>query len=848
MSQQQFYKVYISPSKGNKEFSSWEDKIKENFGPLSGYATDLNNGKSANAILLDLLKLQPTGAASYPNYLNIKNVYLEHIKSLQANLEEEDNTLKQEISTLEGDSPSAKVVNILQKYGILTGIEFFIPQEKIYRHFDDFMGENVYKGGKNPYEHYWEEVISAIDYVPEKGFRYYDTKLAVQVLIFSKVKFKLLDITNFISNITTNTNIGSGGNFSIQMNLISQSELETESAFQNNNINITGYKKALFLQSIFRENDLVFIRFEKLKSEKDEFYTEYNESEYDPSLSRVANKRKYSERKEKKIKGKYWDMIGLVDTTSINSTYNTIGINIVGRDLIKLLIEDYNFFIPIQFGNTPETIFGGGNTKIFNRLFTSGEYNLEFTKSFRSIENSIGFILSQLTNTQILSPACLELLKKEYGDDLSKQFEYTQGGKNEKQSVINGIWGLVNYYVDENISHYRLADASLRSPDGSVLQQIHKVCQEPFVEIIADTFVDKFSLILRRPPFTIKDIAKQKFIIIGKESTITESLVFDQNISTIYQLNPQGGCFVNNNSIPLAYLPMIVLDEYTKMWGNKLYSQVFNYTNIDAYTKVAEKNEKQNSSIKESFIEALIWLIESSAYLPFSRTGTITIRGDRRIKIGQWVYFEKSNEVFYVEGVQHIVNIVGGTPDRRTVLKVSRGLVKDYISPKRDISSSSQDGSQKSKVKSVSYSNVSYGDLIDIDYLKEGLKELFVKLNKDFNIQRLKKDGNKYSKTNSIVINEVFNFFLSGAQFEGAVKPFVKNYEVQPAVELNDLNRLQKGEESYHLYISDGSNDDNNSSEELNNQNNIGNELPKVKGYQRVGNLEIGYRLIPIYE
>ena len=640
------------------------------------------------------------------------------------------------------------------------------------------------------------------------------------------------------------------------MNLVSQSELETESAFQDNNINITGYKKALFLQSIFRENDLVFIRFEKLKSEKDEFNTEYNENKYDPSLSRVENERKYSERKEKKIKGKYWDMIGLIDTTSIDSTYNTIRINIIGRDLIKLLIEDYNFFIPIQFGNTPETIFGGGDTKIFNRLFTSGEYNLEFIKSFRSIENSIGFILSQLTNTQILSPACLELLKKEYGEDLSKQFEYTQGGKNEniqegknkKQAVINGVWGLVNYYVDENISHYRLADASLKSPDGSVLQQIHKVCQEPFVEIIADTFVDKFSLILRRPPFTIEDIAKQKFIIIGKESTITESLVFNQNISTIYQLIPQGGCFINNNSIPLAYLPMIVLDEYTKMWGSKLYSQVFNYINIDAYTKVEEKNEKQ-SSIKESFIDALIWLIESSAYLPFSRTGTITIRGDRRIKIGQWIYFEKSNEIFYVEGVQHSVNISGNNLDRRTVLKVSRGLVKDYIFPKRDISSSSQDGFQKSKVKSVSYSNISYGDLIDINYLKEGLKELFIKLNKDFNIQRLKKDGNKYFKTNSIVINEVFNFFLSGAQFEGAVKPFIKNYEVQPAVELNDLNRLQKGEESYHLYISDGSDNNNgNGSDGLDNQNNIGNELPKVKGYQKVGNPEIGYKFIPIYE
>ena len=37
------------------------------------------------------------------------------------------------------------------------------------------------------------------------------------------------------------------------MHLISQAELENGSNFQDNNINVTGYTKALFLQSIFRE-------------------------------------------------------------------------------------------------------------------------------------------------------------------------------------------------------------------------------------------------------------------------------------------------------------------------------------------------------------------------------------------------------------------------------------------------------------------------------------------------------------------------------------------------------------------------------------------------------------------
>lgn len=797
---QEFAFVYISPSKGRNKISSWEDKINENFGPLSGYASDLRSGKSVDIILLDLLKLQVKEKPENINYLNIRGIYLEHVKSLQ-NLSNEDSTLKQEILTLELESPSLKTVEILKKYGILTGIEWFIPYEKIFRNYDDFMGENTYKGGRNPYKDYWDywdDIISANNYIPVKGFKYYDLKLTVQVLIFSKVKFKLIDVTNFVSNVTTNAYIGSGGNFSIKMNLISQSDLEQEnkSFLQDNNLNITGYQKALFLQSVFRENDLVFIRFEKLRVEN------YDSKEGYSSLEVQNNNAK------KKIKGRYWDMIGLIDNTSINTTYDNIEITISGRDLIKLLIEDYNFFIPIQFGNTPETIFGGGGTKIFKRLFTNGEYNLEFTKALRSIENTVGFILSQLTNTEILSPACVELLVKEYGDDLSKQFEYNKGQREEKQLVIKGIWGLVNYYVDEKITHYRLADASLKSPNGSVLQQIGKCCQQPFVEVIADTFVDKYSLIIRRPPFTIEDIYQQKFIIIGKESTISENLIFNQEVYTIFQLNPQGGCFVNNNSIPLAYLPMVVLDEYVKLWGNKLYAQTFDYINIDAFTRVSENNN-QISSMKETFVDALIWLIEANAYLPFSRKGTITIRGDRRIKIGQWIYFEKTNEIFYVEGVQHSVNVSGGNLDRRSVLKVSRGLVKDYIKPKKL--------SQNINVSSV-FSNLinkfSYGDLINIQYLKEGLKELFIKMNKNFSFSS-KNKKKSFTKTDSVVNSEVFNFFLSGAQFEGKIYPYIKDYYDKPAIDLNSIDLMQKQQdtgrtlENVHSHIS--SNDNQNS-------------------------------------
>lgn len=781
-------KVYISPSKGSNEISSWKDKIEENYGPLSGYVSDLKE-KGLNQVLLDILQYQGENMIANQNYFNIKGIYSEHINFLQTNLENENSTLKKEIESLEGNSPSLQIVDILIKYGILPGIEFFIPYEKVYRGYSDIMGDNVFKGvdAQAPYKKYWDEIFKDVNYTPEKEvpFKYSDIKLAVQVLVYSKAKFKIFDITNFLSEVDTFVSKTSGGNFNIKMHLVSMSELEVGSNFQDHNLNITGYTKALFLQSIFRENDLVFIRFENLKAEnKDEYEDITDKDNYFYKIGKKQNKKI-------KIKGKYWDMIGLIDSTSIMSDYNSLNITITGRDLIKLVIEDNNFFIPYQWANSPDTIFGGKHSnKIFKRLFATGEYNLEFVRSLRSIENSLGFVFSQLTNIEVLSNSCVEFLQKEYDNDLA--YTYLENGK-EKKLSINGIWGLVQFYVDEKISHLRLADASLKNPQGSTMQQVLKICQEPFVEIIADTFVDKYNFIARRPPFTIEDIAKSNFFIVGRDSSISDNLSFCKDVYTVYQLIPQGACFTDNSSIVLSYLPMIVLDDYTKLWGNKLYSQVYNYINIDTFNQIEDDTKKQKS-MKESFIEALIWLIESTAYLPFSRTGQIVIKGDRRIKVGQWIYYEKTNEVFYVDAVNHSVSITDGMANRVTTLNVSRGLVKDYVKPVEkktgiafsgDVSKSIWQKMRLKKKKMIS--NMSYGDLIDIDILREGLKELCIKMNKEFSTQREIKDEDTFKPNSSLVIPEVFNFFLSGSQFEGKVTPYVLYYN-QAAVSLGDLN------------------------------------------------------------
>lgn len=60
--------------------------------------------------------------------------------------------------------------------------------------------------------------------------------------------------------------------------------------------------------------------------------------------------------------------------------------------------------------------------------------------------------------------------------------------------------------------------------------------------------------------------------------------------------------------------------------------------------------------------------------MPFTRQGTITLYGDRRIKRGSWVYFVPTGELYYVEQVSNTFKSVGESIQRTTSLQVSHGM------------------------------------------------------------------------------------------------------------------------------------------------------------------------------
>ena len=82
--------------------------------------------------------------------------------------------------------------------------------------------------------------------------------------------------------------------------------------------------------------------------------------------------------------------------------------------------------------------------------------------------------------------------------------------------------------------------------------------------------------------------------------------------------------------------------------------------------------------MQQQSIQDLSYLIESTALLPFTRKGTITIKGDRRIKRGMNIRLTSTGELFYVDAVSQTAQFDESTNDRATILTVCRGIVEKH--------------------------------------------------------------------------------------------------------------------------------------------------------------------------
>lgn len=269
-----------------------------------------------------------------------------------------------------------------------------------------------------------------------------------------------------------------------------------------------------------------------------------------------------------------------------------------------------------------------------------------------------------------------------------------------------GIWQIIELAIDDEIRDLRLIDDSIGNSMGSIYNYFNKVCQEPFVELLMDTYKDKYTIVARRPPFTYKKVREYLDLYVDKSNLTVETsdirseqLKFTDNQAySMYMIRPQGALRQAGDDMIFAFIKAIHLPEFSEIFGERPLEIHSNY--ISSFYPVGVEEKRSMETIVKQAFDGLKFLIETNAYLPFTREGQITFNGDRRFKKGTWFYYERTNEVFYIDSVSNSFTKNDGKVDRLTTLNVSRGMVLDYI--------------QKPGIDSSGKAIISYFNIVDL--------------------------------------------------------------------------------------------------------------------------------------
>lgn len=420
-----------------------------------------------------------------------------------------------------------------------------------------------------------------------------------------------------------------------------------------------------FWNTVIGENDIIFVSLEDLEIDiQENFGKSKTQNRFFIPLEELPRN--------------YFDMIGLIDTVVESRSYSggSKSATITGRDLSKLFLEDNSYFFPPE--HISNGIFATGMDEAGIQRY-SGHF-IGFTSlAYKSIEESVNFIISALTNAEI---APTELFRG-YGDydgvDLRPQITKVKVRDFKPESFskepATGIWQLIKVQIEERISKRNVVDNSIGNQAGSIMEQLQKLAQPPFVELILDTYKNQFYLTYRQAPLTynafkeLAELCESKFTI---DTALGESLTYNkENIYSWYRIIPKG---LLGDAGPLqANFKAVRFPEYSEIWGDRSLEVTSNYFMVET-----EESADTNITFPlEQAIKDLKILVEAYQASPFTRRGTIQILGDRRIKVGTVIYYAPTDEYYLVDNVAHSFTVENGA--RTTTLTVSRGMVKSYL-------------------------------------------------------------------------------------------------------------------------------------------------------------------------
>ena len=233
---------------------------------------------------------------------------------------------------------------------------------------------------------------------------------------------------------------------------------------------------------------------------------------------------------------------------------------------------------------------------------------------------------------------------------------------------------------------------------------------------------------------------QQDIYTITSDDIINASVDYNNdNIYSWYQFYPQFECSGDD----MQYLvPAVLFPEYAAIWGSRalqIQSQYASFKGLGVRDKVKNDLKSEAGDVRcRTILDDLKYLIESNAYSPFVRQGSITIKGTRRIKRGMFIQVTLESlveEVFFVESVSQSYSITNNDVQRTTTLQVSHGMVKPFI--------------QGVKLNGI---NMSYFDIIDFTGYEENRSQISL--------------GNWREVISKWKVNlKVFKFFLKRWQF-----------------------------------------------------------------------------------
>lgn len=593
---------------------------------------------------------------------------------------------------------------------IKPGTTVYLPNDSITAEMQKILGSDIFLE-QTEFNAFWTEVQQALlkdsGYVPFDAIAestYLSVKgntgiigalsaqvkaLNIRIWVYVRALGKMFDISPWVVNCSTSKD-KSAGSFSIEVSYTSTLQVDSYGNEFVNQESLMNQERKLnqdWFSKFVQNNDLIFIRFEQLKMERyaDMALAPTSNKTYEVPVSDLGTVNTVTDEKTGETKDipLIWDMLGLVDSVRVDysSNINNYSIQIEGRDYTKLFVEDGSYFIPLKFvEGSPDQWFYGGDPESawFKRNMITGAYDYYFAYSFQRIANVIWFVINQLSSIGIvddsLFASCAKITEKlpvETGDDKYKQ----------KDNKVKGIWQMVRVFVDEALEDRRIVDRSLVNPEGTLLDFFNKVCQEPFVEFWGDTYMNEFDLIVRQPPFTgkaVKDVINsESYITIASQDLLSLSLQYDDRVYAWYRIMPQNAMMGNSQFSSLAFVPIIFFNEYCELYGNK--RCITNDIYISEKSFMGRNGSQNLNTLSQALVNDLLFVIETSAYLPFTRKGTITINGDRRIKVGTFIFLEATNELFYVTAVTNTATFGNEAVDRTTIVTVERGMLVDLI-------------------------------------------------------------------------------------------------------------------------------------------------------------------------